>query len=74
MYNLKLSDQAKLRLTPKAQAKGVDLATYLKDLIAFAESIDDLTTDKSRIVIQNSKYSPATEILVPVGMLKHGHG
>jgi hypothetical protein len=72
VYNLKINPNAAARLREKADAKGIDLADYLRNLIAFGETIDDMTNEDSQIILHKSKIDKDKDITIPVRALKHG--
>ena len=72
IYNLKINKVAAARLKKKAEEKGLELADYLRNLIAFGETLDDMTNEDTQIVLHKSKFDRDKEITIPVGALKHG--
>ena len=72
VYNLKINPKAAARLREKAEAKGIDLADYLRNLIAFGETLDDMTNEDTQIILHKSKIAQDKDITIPVRALKHG--
>jgi hypothetical protein len=71
VYNLKITGESKARLEKKAKEKGMTLADYLRKLIAFSETIDEMTDDQSLITIKDATKGDGN-ITIPARMLKHG--
>jgi len=72
MYNLKISDDMAERLKKKAAVKDLDLSEYLRNLIAFSETIDDFSNDDTILLMRKSKVDQERDILIPIKHLKHG--
>lgn len=72
MYNLKISDDMAERLKKKAEAKNLDLSEYLRNLIAFSETIDDFSSEDSILLMRKSKVDQERDVLIPIKHLKHG--
>jgi len=67
---LKISEEASLRLKRKAKEKGLSLDEYLLNLIAFSETLDDMTSTETRIVLHESRIDPTKDITISVRHLK----
>jgi hypothetical protein len=72
MYNLKIGDDMAERLKKKAQAKNLDLAEYLRNLIAFSETLDDYSSEDTILLMRKSKVDQEHDLLIPIKHLKHG--
>lgn len=70
-YSLRISKIAATRLKSKAEAKGLTLDNYLKNLMAFAEAIDNLSNDDSILILRTNKNDENIDVIIPLHLLGH---
>lgn len=65
-FTLRMNDGFKKKLEERAKLQQKSLNQVVNELLAFGTLIEDLTDEKSKIIIREAKgYEPQQEVIVP---------